>query len=66
MFVEVMQLSYMTRLSGEDPFLVFLANDIEQFPEHLRVLNEDAVKRLQILVGGVDIDLNVPLSAENE
>ena len=47
-------------------FLTFLANDIEQFPEHLRLLNEDAVKRLQILVGGVDIDLNAPLSAENE
>ena len=47
-------------------FLTFLANDIEQFPESLQVLNEDTVKPLQPLVADVEIDLNVPLSAEDE
>lgn len=48
------------------PFLVFLANDIAQYPERLQTLDEAVVKRLRSLVGDMEIDLNVPLSADDE
>lgn len=48
------------------PFLAFLANDIVQYPERLQTLDEAVVKRLRSLVGDMEIDLNAPLSVDDE
>jgi len=48
------------------PFLAFLANDIAQYPERLQTLDEGVVKRLRSLVGDMEIDLDAPLSADDE
>lgn len=55
---------------GDDPvlgqFLGFLARDIAQHPERLQVVNASFVKRLQALTVGVEVDLDAPLSADDE
>lgn len=55
---------------SDDPvlgqFLGFLARDIANHPEHLQVIDINLVQRIQSLVGGVDVDLNAALSADNE
>lgn len=60
----------MTRAAGEDPllgqFLGFLASDIAQHPERLRALDAGLLSRLQSLVGKVEVDLDAPLSANDE
>lgn len=54
----------------EDPviggFLGFLAQDMAQHPERLQAMDAGLVRRLQTLVGDVDIDLDAPLSANDE
>lgn len=56
--------------AGVDPvmgqFLDFLARDIASHPERLSPLGAGLVQRLQSLVGGVKINLDVPLSADDE
>jgi antitoxin PrlF len=47
-------------------FLGFLARDISSHPEHLRAVDADLVERLQSLVGDVEVDLDAPLSADDE
>ena len=47
-------------------FLGFLAQDIAAHPERLQTLNTDFAKRVNKLVAGVDVDLNAPLSADDE
>jgi antitoxin PrlF len=47
-------------------FLGFLANDIAQHPERLEVMDSGLANRLQALVSEVELDLNAPLSAEDE
>ena len=55
---------------GEDPvmghFLNFLAHDIATHPERLRSIDANLAHRIQSLVGDSEIDLNAPLSAEDE
>jgi len=47
-------------------FLAFIARDITKNPQHLKVLDQDFVQRLQSLVANVEIDLDAPLSADDE
>lgn len=62
----------MTRASEEteDPvlgrFLGFLAREISDHPERLRQLDAGFVHRVQALVQGVELDLDRPLSADDE
>ena len=55
---------------GDDPvlgqFLGFLARDIASHPERLQAVDVGLVQRLQSLIGGVDVDLDAPLSADDE
>lgn len=56
--------------SEDDPvlgqFLNFLAQDIEKNPQHLQAISSDLVNRVQFLVAEVDLDLDAPLSDEDE
>ena len=55
---------------GDDPvlgsFLGFLARDIASHPERLQAVDASFVQRLQSLTGGIEVDLDAPLSAEDE
>jgi len=55
---------------GDDPvlgqFLSFLARDMANHPGRLQALDADLVQRLQSLVGGVEVDLDAALSADDE
>lgn len=57
-------------LQDDDPvmgqFLVFLARDIADHPERLRAINSDLVQRLNSLVSGAEVNLDSPLSADDE
>ncbi|MCG6133840.1 MAG: type II toxin-antitoxin system PrlF family antitoxin [Nostoc sp. LLA-1] len=47
-------------------FLNFLTRDIEKNPQHLKAISSDLVSRVQSLVCEVDLDLDAPLSDEDE
>jgi len=47
-------------------FLAFLAQDMADHPERLQAMSGDLVQRLRSLVGGVEVDLDAPLSADDE
>jgi antitoxin PrlF len=47
-------------------FLNFLAQDIQNNPQHLQSLSAELVNRIQSLVASVDVDLDAPLSDEDE
>lgn len=47
-------------------FLGFLARDMMAHPERLQTIDPGLVQRVQALVGGVEIDLDAPLAAEDE
>ncbi|OGT19262.1 MAG: regulator [Gallionellales bacterium RIFOXYB12_FULL_54_9] len=55
---------------SEDPaltqFLGFLARDIASHPERIQALDSQLLQRIQSLVGDAKIDLDVPLSADDE
>ena len=55
---------------GDDPvlgqFLAFLARDMASHPERLQAVDAGLAERLQSLVGGVEVDLDVALSADDE
>ena len=55
---------------GEDPvlgqFLGFLARDLASHPERLQAVDASFVQRLQSLVGGIEVDLDALLSADDE
>lgn len=55
---------------GDDPvlgqFLGFLARDIANHPDRLQLVDAGLVQRLQSLVGGMEIDLDAALSADDE
>ena len=57
-------------VSGDDPvlgqFLGFLAHDISRHPERLQSVDAGLAHRLQSLVGGVEVDLDAALSADDE
>lgn len=47
-------------------FLTFLANDIQQNPQHLKSVTPELVSRIQNLVGNLDVDLDAPLDDEDK
>ena len=55
---------------GDDPvhqqFLGFLVRDIVSNPERLQAVDARFLRHIQSLVGGVDVDLDAALSAEDE
>jgi antitoxin PrlF len=55
---------------GDDPvlgkFLAFLARDIAGHPERIQAVDRGLVKRIQSLVGGVKVNLEEALSADDE
>ena len=58
--------------AGEDndpalaPFLGFLARDLSEHPERLQAVDAGLAQRIQALVGGVQVDPDAPLSADDE
>ena len=59
-----------TGAEGDDPalgaFLGFLAADIRRHPARLQGIDADLVARFQSLTEGVEVDLDAPLSADDE
>ncbi len=55
---------------GDDPilsqFLSFLAKDVSDNPEHLQGISHDLADRVKSLVSGIEVDLDSPLSEEDE
>lgn len=55
---------------GDDPalapFLDFLARDIAEHPERLRAVDASLAPRIKALVDVAEVDLDVPLSADDE
>ncbi|MDO8274439.1 MAG: type II toxin-antitoxin system PrlF family antitoxin [Serpentinimonas sp.] len=55
---------------SEDPvlgaFLGFLARDIASHPDRLQAIDANFVQRLQSLTGGIEVDLDAPLSGDDE
>jgi antitoxin PrlF len=51
---------------GLTPFLEFLARDLAEHPERLQAVDTGLAKRIQALVGSVEVDLDPPLSADDE
>jgi len=47
-------------------FLGFLARDLERHPEQVRALDASLRARVEALVGHVDVDLDEPLSPDDE
>ena len=56
-------------LEADDPvlgqFLGFLARDMASHPERLQAVDAGLVDRLQSLVGGIEVDLDAALSADD-
>jgi antitoxin PrlF len=56
--------------AGNDPvlgqFLGFLARDLASHPERLMAVDAALVQRLRALVGDVEVELDVALSADDE
>ena len=56
-------------LEADDPvlgqFLGFLARDMASHPERLQAVDAGLVERLQSLVGGIEVDLDAALSADD-
>ena len=55
---------------GDDPllgqFLGFLARDMASHPERLQAVEAGFVQRLQSLTGGIEVDLDAALPADDE
>lgn len=49
-----------------DAFLGFLAKDMTQHPGRLQTLDKALVQRVQTLAAGVAVDLDAPLSTDDE
>ncbi|WP_298159120.1 type II toxin-antitoxin system PrlF family antitoxin [Ferrovum sp.] len=47
-------------------FLGFLARDIASHPERLQAIDASLVQRVHSLVGGIEVDLDAVLSADDE
>ncbi|MHB8254432.1 MAG: type II toxin-antitoxin system PrlF family antitoxin [Acidiferrobacter sp.] len=47
-------------------FLGFLSRDIARHPERLQAIDARFVQRLQSLTGGIEVDLDTTLSADDE
>ncbi|HUB91870.1 MAG TPA: type II toxin-antitoxin system PrlF family antitoxin [Dyella sp.] len=55
---------------GDDPvlgqFLRFLARDVASHPERLQAMDTSLAQRLRSLTDGIEVDLDAPLSADDE
>jgi len=55
---------------GDDPalapFLSFLARDIAEHPERLQAVDTGFAQRIRVLVSDAEVDLDAPLSANDE
>jgi len=49
-----------------DSFLSFMASDIANHPQRVQMMDPRFVQRVQSLVKDVDVDLDQPLSADDE
>jgi antitoxin PrlF len=49
-----------------DKFLNFLVQDLEQNPQHIQPITSKTLTRVQSLARDLDIDLDAPLSDEDE
>ena len=49
-----------------DKFLNFLARDLEKNPHNIQAISSDLLNRVHSLVSEVEIDLDAPLSDEDE
>jgi antitoxin PrlF len=47
-------------------FFGFLSRDIAEHPERLQALDASFVQRMQSLTTGIEVDLDAPLSADDE
>lgn len=47
-------------------FLDFLAHDMANHPEQVQAVDSSLMHRIHTLAGGIDVDLDAPLSAEDE
>lgn len=47
-------------------FLNFLARDVQTNPQHLQSVSSNLVNRIKALVAQVDLDLDAPLTDEDE
>lgn len=47
-------------------FLDFLTRDITEHPERLQALDVGFVQRMQSLTAGIEVDLDAPLSTDDE
>jgi antitoxin PrlF len=47
-------------------FLDFLSQDIADYPERLRAIDDSLAHRLRSLIGSIDVDLNAPLHENDE
>ncbi|WP_373539023.1 type II toxin-antitoxin system PrlF family antitoxin [Chamaesiphon sp.] len=47
-------------------FLNFLAQDIQTNPQHIRQVSSDLVDRIRSLVANVNLDLDAPLTDDDE
>ncbi len=62
----------LTRAAAEDEdpllgqFLDFLARDLAAHPQRLQAVDAGLARRIRSLVGGVEVDLDAPLSADDE
>ena len=56
--------------SEEDPvlakFLDFLSHDMDRNPHHIQPITTETLARVHSLVGDIEIDLDAPLSDEDE
>ncbi len=48
------------------PFLGFLARDLAAHPEQLQAVDAGLVQRIQALVSAVPVDLDAPVSADDD
>ncbi len=49
-----------------DQFLSFLAQDISQNPQNVKSISSELVERIQSLVSDIEVNLDSPLSEEDE
>ncbi len=63
-------LSRVDAADDDDPvlgkFLGFLARDMASHPERMRAVDASFLKRLQSLTSGIEVDLDSPLSPDDE
>ena len=63
-------LSRVEIIEEDDPvlgrFLGFLSHDMANHPERLQTVDASLVQRIHSLVGGLEVDLDAVLSADDE